>query len=110
MYADNIALMTAAHSFEHAESILTDDMEMVQKYLRSWRLKLSTNKTVSSVFYLKSHFANFQPKVYLENRQLIRSEINLKYLGVLLDRTLSFKHNIDQLKSKVTSRVSLIKS
>jgi len=42
-YTDDIVLMTAAHVFEQAESILTDNMAMVQKYLRLPYFKYLTN-------------------------------------------------------------------
>ena len=109
MYADDVALMAATSTFKQADTTLRQDMAVIQTFLRSWRLKLSTNKTVSSTFHLKNHRANYRPKIYLNNQQLLRTEANPKYLGVSLDRTLIFKHHLDHLKRKVSSRVALIK-
>ena len=109
MYADDVALMTATSTFEQADTMLSQDMAVIQTFLRSWRLKLPTNKTVSSTFHLKNHRPNYRPKIYFNNQQLLRTEANPKYLGVSLDRTLTFKHHLDHLKRKVSSRVALIK-
>ena len=64
MYANDVALMAATSTFEQADTTLSQDMAVIQTFLKSWRLKLSTNKTVSSTFHLKNHRANYRPKIY----------------------------------------------
>ena len=109
MNADDVALMAATSTFEQADTTLIQDMAVIQTFFRSWRLKLSTNKTVSSTFHLKNHRANYRPKIYFNNQQLLWTEANPKYLGVSLKRKLTCKHHLDHLKRKVSSRVALIK-
>ena len=84
-------------------------MFTISNYLRAWRVKLSVNKTVASVFHLRNHMANYKLEIKLNDSSLLKFETNPKYLGVCLDRSLTFKSHINHLKSKVTSRVALIK-
>jgi len=45
--------MHADGDWQAVEGVLSKDMETVDEYLRTWKLKLSTTKTVSTVFHLK---------------------------------------------------------
>jgi len=84
-------------------------MATVQEYLSKWRLKLSTNKTVYPVFHIRNHHAGYQLKVESSPGKLLPFQNNPTYLGIILDRNLTFKDHILKLKNKVSSRVALIK-
>jgi len=64
-------------------------------------------ETISSALHIRNH-QNEQIKFYLDQQQ-IKYEPIPKYLGINLDRSLSFKYHIEHLKSKVLDRVSLFK-
>jgi len=53
VYADDLEIMHADGDWQAVEGVLSKDMETVDEYLRTWKLKLSTTKTVSTVFHLK---------------------------------------------------------
>ena len=99
----------SALTFSQSEKNLTEDMSTVQEYLSKWRLKLSTNKTVCSVFHIRNHHAGYQLKVESSPGKLLPFQNNPTYLGITLDRSLTFKDHILKLKNKVSSRVALIK-
>ena len=81
----------------------------ISTYLRAWRLKLSVNKSVASVFHLRNHMANYQLPITLNNNNLLWFKTNPKYLGVHLDRSLNFRSHINHVRGKVSSRLALIK-
>ena len=71
------------------EGVLCKDMATVTEYLQTWKLKLSTTKTVSAVFHLNNKEAKPELKVNLKNETLpFCSEP--KSLGVTLDRSLTY--------------------
>jgi len=105
LYADDVALTFSAPIFTQSEKNLSNDMVIVQEYLAKWRLKLSTNKTVCSVFHIRNYRAGYQLNVESSPGKLLRFENNPTYLGVTLDRRLTFKNYILNLKNKVSSRV-----
>jgi len=72
------------------------------------KLKLSTTKTVSAVFHLNNKEAKRELKVNFNNETLpFCSEP--KYLGVMLDRLLTYRWHLESLCKKLTSHVALLR-
>ena len=69
---------------------------------------MNTGKTVSSVFHLANRKANYELNV-TTNGEKLRFERNPVYLGVTLDRTLSFNQHLTNASSKVTKRCNLLR-
>ena len=70
--------------------------------------KLSTTKTVSAVFHLNNKEAERELKVNFNNEtQPFYSEP--KYLGVTLDRSLTYHRHLESLRKKLTSRIALLR-
>jgi hypothetical protein len=60
------------------------------------------------VFHLNTHAANKQLNVMF-NGTSIKHVDHPKYLGVTLDRTITFKSHLDKPAKKVSSRVNLVR-
>jgi len=108
MYADDVALTCSNKQIPVIENTISSDLERVYDYYRKWHLKLSATKSVSSIFHLRNHLARYQLRVFLSGKP-IRFDPTPKYLGITLDRSLTFRHHIEKLKNKMTSRLSLVK-
>ena len=106
-YADDLAIMHADGDWQEVEGVLTKDMASVGEYLQTWKLKLSTTKTVSAAFHLNKK-AKRELKVKYNNETLpFCSEP--KYLGVTLDRSLTYRPHLESLRKKLTSRFTLLR-
>jgi len=88
-YADDLAIMHADGDWQAVEGVLMKDMATVGGYLQTWKLKLSTTKTVSTAFHLNNKEAKREPKVKYNNETLPFCS-QPKYLGVTLDRSLTY--------------------
>ena len=108
MYADDVCLAVSHKSIPTIETTLTNDLQLVNEYYSKWQLKPSTSKSVSSVFHLRNHLAQYELKTHLSG-DLLPFEPSPRYLGVTLDCSLTFRHHLERLKNKLSSRVSLIK-
>ena len=108
MYADDLAQTVSATPVEEAEAKLSVDMGITCQYLNNWRLNLSTKKTVSSIFHLRNHMATFKLKVQKDSG-VLNFDPNPTYLGVKLDRSLTYKRHLRMLKCKISARVALIR-
>ena len=104
-YADDLALL---HSSGNWRGLLCQDMSTLSAYLQTWRFKLSHTKTVTTAFYLSNREIKRELKVY-NNGRLISFCPTPTYLGVKLDRSLTFRHHLVALRKKLSSRVTLLR-
>ena len=86
---------------------LLSDMARMSHFCREWRLKPSSSKTISSVFHLHNTSATRELSVYLDGQRL-RHECHPTYLGVTLDRTLSYREHLTKTAGKLKNRNSLL--
>jgi len=99
--------MCADGVWQAVERALSKDMATLGEYLQTWKLKLSTTKTESAVFHLNKE-AKRELRVNFNNETLpFCSEP--KYLGVTLDRLLTYRRHPESLCKKLTSRVALLR-
>ena len=89
------------------EGVLSKDISTLGEYLQTRKLKLSATKTVSAVFHLNKE-PKRELKVNYKNENLFFCP-EPKYLGVTLDRLLTYRRNLESLREKLTSRVALLK-
>jgi len=66
-YADDLAIMHADGDGQAVEGVLSKDMATQVEYLQTWKLKLSTTKTVSAVFHLNNKEAKHELTVKYNN-------------------------------------------
>ena len=83
-------------------------MSTLSAYLQTWRLKLSHTKTVTAAFHLNNRETKRELKIYNNGRLLPLCPIST-YLGVKLDRSLTFRHHLVALRKKLSSRVTLLR-
>lgn len=107
-YADDLAIMLRRPTWKAMEDGLNKDMGTLVAYLRRWRLQLSIGKTVAAAYHLSTREAKRELEVRVDNKRLEVQQAP-KYLGVRLDRTLTFRQHLEEVKAKVTSRVALIR-
>ena len=104
-YADDLALLHSSGNWKDLEG---QDMSTLSVYLQTWRLKLSHTKTVTAAFHLNNREAKRELKVY-SNGRLLPYCPTPTYLGVKLDRLLTFRHHLVALRKKISSRVTLLR-
>ena len=107
-YADDLALLHSSGNWKDLEGTLSQDMCTLSAYLQTWRLKLSHTKTVTTAFPLNNREAKRELKVYNSGR-LLPFCPTPTYLGVKLDRSLTFRHHLVALRKKLSSRVTLLR-
>ena len=107
-YADDLALLHSSGNWKDLEGTLSQHMSTLSAYLQTWRLKLSNTKTVTAAFHLNNREAKRELKVY-NNDRLLPFCLIPTYLGVKLDRSLTFCHHLVALRKKL-STLSLVYS
>jgi len=106
-YADDLAIMHADEDWQAVEGVLSKDMTTLSEYLQTWKLKFSTTKTVSAAFHSNTKEAKRELKAKFNN-EILPFCSEPKYLGVTLDRSLTYRRHLESLRKKLTLRVALI--
>jgi len=69
----------------------------VDEYLQTWKLKLSTTKTVSAAFHPNNKEAKRELKVNF-NKESLPFCSEPKYLGATLDRLLTYHRHLESVE------------
>jgi len=107
IYADDIALVAQAKDLSKAEDILNQDLTNLQHYFAKWHLTLNPNKTVAIALHLNNREAQKELKLKIGDNHIVNEECP-KYLGMRIDRSLTFKKHLEDVKNKLKSRNNII--
>ena len=108
IYADDLCATAQYSSFTEVETTIGDALEELTDYYRSNSLRANPDKTQVTAFHLRNKEANRSLKVEW-NRTKLENTPHPKYLGVTLDRTLSYKEHMHNTKMKVATRNNLLR-
>ena len=100
VYADDICVTSQHSTFTAVEKSLTSALNGLQVYYAENSLKANPSKTQVSSFYFKNREAN-RPLNIIWHGKKFKNIAYPKYLGVNLDRSLTFKKQIQNCKAKV---------
>ncbi|KAL1445918.1 hypothetical protein WDU94_000020 [Cyamophila willieti] len=98
-YADDSAVAAQASTFVEVENILTRSLETLSTYFSQNHLRPNPQKTQVCAFHLKNRDAKTELKITWQG-QVLEHCVTPKYLGVKLDRTLSFKQHCHDTKAE----------
>ena len=90
-------------TFQEVEQQIEEALEELTHYYRSNSLRANPDKTQVTAFHLRNREANRSLQVSWNGVDLENTDTP-KYLGVTLDRTLSYKTHIHNTKMKVATR------
>jgi len=107
IYADDLCCALQAQSYTELERGLNSDIASLADYCIQWRLTPSSTKTISSVFHLDNRHASEELNIYL-NGCRINHDLCPVYLGVSLDRSLTFRQHATKTAAKIKSRNNVI--
>ena len=105
--ADDTNLDLESNSLEELELIINRELDKLFVWLNVNRLSLNIAKTNYIIFhpYNKPMKQNIRIKI---NGKLISEKEYIKYLGVLIDSTLSWKYNISSLCKKISRSIGIM--
>ena len=106
-YADDLAFLHYGSDWQALQWTLAQDMATLFFYLYKWKLKRSTTKTVSAAFLFYSKEAEREFNIFV-NGQAQPFCVESTYLGIKLDRALTFRPHLKSLRKKLASRVGLL--
>jgi ribonuclease HI len=103
MYADDVALLAQHRVKDRACAALQEAVTNVEEWSRAKKMTLSTSKSEVAAFSSGSSDAAWRPEIRLGD-SLMPFTHAPKFLGVLLDRSLSFGRQVEEVCRRVSVR------
>ncbi|XP_030847026.1 uncharacterized protein LOC115926449 [Strongylocentrotus purpuratus] len=108
IYADDLGIAAQNSHIDKIETTLSSALDNLTDYYNNNHLKANPAKTQVSLFHLRNYNAG-------RKLSLKWNDVSLKhcdhpvYLGITLDRTLSYKQHVQKVKGKVGTRNNLLR-
>ena len=107
IYADDLCLAVQSDSFATIERKLSDALEDLSEYYNQSFLNANPDKTQVCAFHLKNHQSRRELNILWNDKKLKNDSFPV-YLGVTLDRTLSFREHVNRVRGKVAARNNIL--
>ena len=108
IYTDDLCVKAQYPTFQQVKQQIEEALGELTHYYRSNSLRANPHKTQVTAFHLRNREAKRSLQVSWNGVDLENTDTP-KYLGVTLDRTLSYKTHIHNTKMKVATRNNLLK-
>ena len=111
MYADDTVIFYSDKDPQKIEKFLNADMKSIQQYCYLNELIVNTKKGKTEVMLFGSskRLHSVGKKIdIIFNNNLINFVTNYKYLGIIVDETMTLKENFDKSYRKASSRLRLL--
>ena len=102
-YADDWALGHQSKTWKELEETLSEDTTALKRFFDKWYLKMNTTKTVSTAFHLNNRESQRTLEIQIDGTTL-PYDPNPKYLGVTLDRQLTYRKHLEGTARKIGKR------
>ena len=114
LFADDTNILYADKNVKALETTINVELQKLYMWLTANRLTLNSKKSnFFIVFHPYQKQLAYQPKICMfdneQNKYVdLESKVYIKYLGVLIDKNLSWKYHIDTIATKISKNVGLI--
>ena len=109
MFADDLSSWFASKKISIISSRLQQVLDNIELWMNKWRMKVSTAKTVCTVFNTRGQNMGEQLNLTYK-QQRISSDPSPKFLGVTLDPALRLNKHTDIIVERANKRLNMIKS
>lgn len=105
-YADDKAIISVNNDPVIASRHLQNHLSLMEEWYTNWRLKINQSKSVHCTFTLRPTLC---PAVSIHGISIPNHQ-TVKYLGLTLDRRLTWAHHIKSKRVNLNSRLRLLKT
>lgn len=96
-YADDTAIMATSDSPDEASLFVQNEINELDQWLKKWNVKVNCEKSQHTTFTLKRQHC---PPITLNGNTIPKSD-TVKYLGMALDRRLTWKNHIKNKRNQL---------
>ena len=106
IHADDLALWTAADHLTTANYRMQEALDVVGKWATDWGVEINTTKTTTTCFSLSN--TKETTNLSINGRQLLQED-NPTYLGIKLDKRLTWNQHLKEAEKRATRKLALMK-
>jgi len=104
-YADDTALLSVSSDHTIASQQIQTHLNNLSQWFTNWKIKINESKSSFITFTLRPHSC---PAVTINNIDIPHST-EVKYLGLILDRCLTWSPHLKNKRKKLNSRLHLLR-
>ena len=108
LFADDTSIYIIVEDPNIGAQILNDNLSKVHKWSENWLVSFNPNKTESMLISRKHNHINHPPLIF--NNVPVKEVATHKHLGITFNTTCQWSDHIDQLISKVTPKLNVLRS
>ena len=113
LFADDTNILYANKNLRTLETVINTELASVYECLTANRLTLNIKKSNYVIFRPYQKVITYHPRILMydndkQNQSSLECKNYVKYLGILLDKDLSFKNHIDLVTIKISKTVGLV--
>ena len=114
LFADDTNLLYADNDLKTLETVVNNELNNVCYWLNANKLTINAKKSNFVIFRPAQKRINHQPSIRIPNNNnnngfaLLECKDYVKFLGVLIDKNLTWRPHIDHIASKISKIVGII--
>ena len=106
LHADDLAIWTAAEHVSTASVRIQEALDSISSWAQEWFVQINHKKTEATCFSLSPKEEEFSLKV---NGEKVQKQDNPTYLGVKLDRKLTWNPHIADMENKSIKKLAIMR-
>jgi len=107
LFADDVGILATARTIEEAETKAQKSVDIVSDWSKKWRLTLNSTKSESCIFTTNRKESEVRANICIDGKA-IPFNCTPKFLGVYLDRELTFSKHVSEIAVKAKSKLKML--
>ena len=104
-----LVMLVSDRDVSAAERKIQEALKQLEIWSEKWKLKVSVEKTTSTIFTLAPDEAKREANLLFKGEKIAHSQTPT-FLGIKLDRTLTFNHHATAVKGRMKSRNNVLRA
>ncbi|XP_043241035.1 uncharacterized protein LOC122391303 [Amphibalanus amphitrite] len=109
LYADDLAIWCSDRDVSAAETKVQRALDSLEEWARRWKMVVSLEKTTSIIFTLDPAEARREAALHFQG-QPVKFSPTTTFLGITLDRSLTFTGHVKTIKAKMLQRNNVLRA
>ncbi|XP_043194729.1 uncharacterized protein LOC122366479 [Amphibalanus amphitrite] len=109
LYADDLAIWCSDRDVSAAETKVQRALDSLEEWARRWKMVVSLEKTTSTIFTLDPAEARREAALHFQG-QPVKFSPTTTFLGIALDRSLTFTGHVKTIKAKMLQRNNVLRA